>query len=113
MLYTIWRPDSAQPSAGDRRGLPVSRLGSVRFSDSSKSRLVQLADLVAGAVRGSVEGQSLPLRELERHSSRDRPDAARRTGAASVHVAAPQDLNTVRVRSVLHGRQALRRLPRR
>ena len=46
-------------------GLPVSRLGSVKFSDSSKTRLVQLADLVAGAVRRSVAGEALPLREIE------------------------------------------------
>lgn len=46
-------------------GLPVSRLGSVNFSDSSKTRLVQLADLVAGAVRRSVAGETLPLREIE------------------------------------------------
>ena len=46
-------------------GLAVSRLGSVKFSDSSKTRLVQLADLVAGAVRRSVAGKALPLREIE------------------------------------------------
>jgi hypothetical protein len=46
-------------------GLPVSRLGSVRFSDSSKTRLVQLADLVAGAVRRYVGGERQPLREIE------------------------------------------------
>jgi hypothetical protein len=43
----------------------VSRLGSVNFADSSKSRLVQLADLVAGAVRRSVAGEDHPLREIE------------------------------------------------
>ena len=46
-------------------GLPVSRLGSVKFFDCSKARLVQLADLVAGAVRRSVAGEALPLREIE------------------------------------------------
>ena len=46
-------------------GLPVSRFGSVKFSDNSKTRLVQLADLVAGAVRRSVAGEALPLREIE------------------------------------------------
>lgn len=46
-------------------GLPVTRLGSVTFSDSSKNRLVQLTDLVAGAVRRSVAGEALPLREIE------------------------------------------------
>ena len=46
-------------------GLAVSRLGSVKFSDSSKTRLVQLADLVAGAVRRSAAGEALPLREIE------------------------------------------------
>lgn len=46
-------------------GLPVSRLQSVSFADSSKNRLVQLADLVAGAVRRSVDGEGQPLREIE------------------------------------------------
>ena len=46
-------------------GLPVSRLGNVTFSDSSKNRLVQLADLVAGAVRRSLTGEAMPLREIE------------------------------------------------
>lgn len=46
-------------------GLPVNRIGSVRFSTSSKQRLIQLADLVAGAVRRSVEGERVPLREIE------------------------------------------------
>lgn len=46
-------------------GLPVSRLGDVKFAQSSKERLVQLADLVAGAVRRSVKGDGLPLREVE------------------------------------------------
>jgi Protein of unknown function (DUF3800) len=49
----------------ENSGLPVSRLGDVKFSDSSKSRLVQLAGLVAGAVRRSVSGESMPLREIE------------------------------------------------
>jgi hypothetical protein len=46
-------------------GLPVNRLGSVNFASSGKERLVQLADLLAGAVRRSVEGESMPLREIE------------------------------------------------
>lgn len=46
-------------------GLPVSRLQAVRFAQSSKERLVQLADLVAGAVRRAVDGQGAPLREIE------------------------------------------------
>ena len=46
-------------------GLPIGRLQSVKFSQSSKDRLVQLADLIAGAVRRSVEGHSVPLREIE------------------------------------------------
>ncbi len=46
-------------------GLPVGKLNSVTFAQSSKDRLVQLADLVAGAVRRSVEGDTVPLREIE------------------------------------------------
>jgi hypothetical protein len=46
-------------------GLPVNRLGSVTFSSSSSQRLIQLADLIAGAVRRSVEGERRPLREIE------------------------------------------------
>lgn len=46
-------------------GLPINRIGSVKFSSSSKQRLIQLADLVAGAVRRSVEGDRVPLREIE------------------------------------------------
>jgi hypothetical protein len=49
----------------ENSGLPVSRLGSIAFSDSSKNRLVQLADLVAGAIRRSVAGEPRPLREIE------------------------------------------------
>lgn len=49
----------------ENSGLPVSRLGAIDFTDSSKSRLVQLADLVAGAVRRSVDGDPQPLREIE------------------------------------------------
>lgn len=49
----------------ENSGLPVSRLGSIKFSDSSKARLVQLADLIAGAVRRSVSGEAMPLREIE------------------------------------------------
>lgn len=49
----------------ENSGLPVSRLRDVKFADSSKSRLVQLADLVAGAVRRSVDGDQLALREIE------------------------------------------------
>ncbi|MGE0811720.1 MAG: DUF3800 domain-containing protein [Vicinamibacterales bacterium] len=46
-------------------GLPVNSLNDVSFSDSSKSRLIQLADLVAGAVRRSIEREPVPLREIE------------------------------------------------
>lgn len=46
-------------------GLPVTRLGSVTFAQSNRVRLVQLADLVAGAVRRDVGGEGLPLREIE------------------------------------------------
>jgi len=46
-------------------GLPVQRLQSVSFAESSKQRLVQLADLVAGAVRRSTNGEQAPLREIE------------------------------------------------
>jgi hypothetical protein len=49
----------------ENSGLLVSRLGSVKFSDSSKTRLVQLADLIAGAVRRSVTGETHPVREIE------------------------------------------------
>jgi hypothetical protein len=45
-------------------GLPVSRLAAVDFAQSSKTRLIQLADLVAGAVRRSVTGEPGTLREL-------------------------------------------------
>jgi uncharacterized protein DUF3800 len=43
----------------------VTRLQSIKFSESSKERLLQLADLVAGAVRRAAEGQPAPLREIE------------------------------------------------
>ncbi len=46
-------------------GLPVSRLGDIAFADSSKVRLVQLADLIAGAVRLAASGREHPLREIE------------------------------------------------
>jgi len=46
-------------------GLPIGRLNEVKFSDSSKERLIQLSDLVAGAVRRSVKGEKVPLREIE------------------------------------------------
>jgi hypothetical protein len=46
-------------------GLPIDRLNSVTFTQSAKERLVQLADLVAGAVRRSVSGERVPLREIE------------------------------------------------
>jgi len=46
-------------------GLPVSRLGKVKFTDSSKNRIVQLADLIAGAVRRSVDGEREPLDEIQ------------------------------------------------
>lgn len=42
--------------------LPVNRLGAVKFSASSKRRLIQLADLVAGAVRRSVTGDAAPMK---------------------------------------------------
>jgi hypothetical protein len=41
-------------------GLPVQRLGKIKFADSSKTRLVQLADLLAGAVRRSTQGERGP-----------------------------------------------------
>ncbi|WP_291988102.1 DUF3800 domain-containing protein [Luteitalea sp.] len=43
---------------------------SIRFSQSSKDRLVQLADLVAGAVRAAAMGNDGPLREIEHLSLR-------------------------------------------
>jgi hypothetical protein len=46
-------------------GLPLQRLGKIKFSDSSKTRLVQLADLVAGAVRRAAAGEKEPLAEIE------------------------------------------------
>jgi hypothetical protein len=46
-------------------GLPINKLGSIKFTASSKERLIQLADLVAGAVRRSVNGDRVPLREIE------------------------------------------------
>jgi hypothetical protein len=46
-------------------GLPVNRLHSVKFGTSSKARLVQLADLIAGAVRRSVEGEKAPLDAID------------------------------------------------
>jgi hypothetical protein len=46
-------------------GLPVQRLGKIKFSDSSKARLVQLADLVAGAVRLGATGEGGQLEEIE------------------------------------------------
>jgi hypothetical protein len=46
-------------------GLPVNRLGTIKFSDSSKQRLIQLADLVAGGVRRASDGEPVPLREIE------------------------------------------------
>ena len=44
---------------------PPQLLGKVSFSTSSKQRLTQLADLVAGAVRRSVDGEQVRLREIE------------------------------------------------
>jgi hypothetical protein len=44
-------------------GLPVNRLDAVRVSASSKQRLIQLADLIAGAVRRAVTGDAAPLKE--------------------------------------------------
>lgn len=49
----------------ENSGLPLSRLGTVDFAVSSRTRLVQLADLVAGAVRRSTENHPQPLREIE------------------------------------------------
>lgn len=46
-------------------GLPVQRLQRVSFAESSKQRLIQLADLVAGAVRRSTTGAHAPLDEIE------------------------------------------------
>jgi len=46
-------------------GLPLNRLNSIRFGSSSKIRLIQLADLVAGAVRRSTAGEPGPLDEIE------------------------------------------------
>lgn len=45
--------------------LPVQRLQEVKFASSSKERLIQLADLIAGAVRRSVQAESAPLREID------------------------------------------------
>lgn len=45
-------------------GMPVSRLGEVAFAQSAKSRLTQLADLVAGAVRHAARRDSAPLDEI-------------------------------------------------
>jgi hypothetical protein len=49
-------------------GLPVNRLDAVKFSASSKQRLIELADLIAGAVRRSVTGDAAPLKEIEHDS---------------------------------------------
>jgi hypothetical protein len=40
-------------------------MGEVTFAASNKERLLQLADLVAGAVRRSTEGERTPLKEIE------------------------------------------------
>jgi uncharacterized protein DUF3800 len=40
-------------------------MGEIKFAASSKERLIQLADLIAGAVRRSAEGEDVPLREIE------------------------------------------------
>ena len=45
-------------------GLPVTRLDHVTFAESSRDRLVQLADLVAGAVRRATEGVEAPLDQI-------------------------------------------------
>jgi hypothetical protein len=64
-------------------GLPVNRLGAVQFAESNKERLVQLADLVSGAVRLSAIGESIPLREIEQklislqYFPPDRPQSGR------------------------------------
>lgn len=46
-------------------GLPINRLDQVTFHQSSKDRLVQLADLVAGAIRRSTEGDAGPLLQID------------------------------------------------
>jgi hypothetical protein len=46
-------------------GLPVNKLTDIGFSSSSQQRLIQLADLIAGAVRRAVTGSPGPLREIE------------------------------------------------
>jgi len=45
-------------------GLPVGRLDQIKFQSSAQDRLVQLADLVAGAVRRSTEGDRGPLWQI-------------------------------------------------
>ncbi len=49
----------------ERPAFPFRGSGMLRFSDSSKTRLIQLADLVAGAVRRSVVGEAHAFREIE------------------------------------------------
>jgi hypothetical protein len=57
-----WTPDPTDPFGEDERPLIRHLLdNAITF----KSRLVQLADLVAGAVRRSVAGEARPLREIE------------------------------------------------
>lgn len=46
-------------------GLPIGRLADIKFADSTKQRLIQLADLVAGAVRRRVAGENRPFNEIE------------------------------------------------
>ncbi len=46
-------------------GLPINRLDKINFHQSSKDRLIQLADLVAGAVRRSTEGDKGPLLQID------------------------------------------------
>ena len=45
-------------------GLPIQRLNDIAFAQSSRERLVQLADLVAGAVRLSASGERAPLEQI-------------------------------------------------
>ena len=45
-------------------GLPIQTLEDIAFAQSSKERLVQLADLVAGAVRLASSGERTPLEQI-------------------------------------------------
>jgi hypothetical protein len=76
-------------------GLPVSRLDKVSFAISSKERLVQLSDLVAGAVRRATEGERGPLDQLG-----DKNDRSPVLAATNVRAQTPT-LVRVRCRSTL------------